>query len=124
SPMPVEDLDLVAGDPPVPITVWRTTRSDADGPGVVGRRLAARIVSAYSRPGDPVVDLTDERQIGWSHRCSDRREGRPQGCFRRPARTVRAPLLRRRKLIQRSLHGSIACNDLGRADRHRDKIII
>jgi hypothetical protein len=58
APLP-GDIDLIAGDPPVPITVWRTARTAADDPGVVGRRLAARIVSTYSRPGEPVVDLTD-----------------------------------------------------------------
>src|SRR6185437_14499318 len=55
--------DLVAGDPPVPLTVWRTARTPDDARlGVthgIGVRLAARLVSAYSRPGEAVVDLTD-----------------------------------------------------------------
>jgi hypothetical protein len=50
-------IDLVAGDPPVPITVWRTARTSTDAAGV-GARLAYRLVAAYSRPGDAVVDLT------------------------------------------------------------------
>jgi hypothetical protein len=76
SPTPVDDGDVVAGDPPVPITVWRTTRTDADGPGVVGRRLAARIVSAYSRPGEPVVDLTDGDTVAAACRAGGRRHHR------------------------------------------------
>jgi hypothetical protein len=51
-------IDLVAGDPPVPITVWRTARTAADS-STVGARLAYRLVSTYSRPGEAVVDLTD-----------------------------------------------------------------
>jgi hypothetical protein len=52
-------IDLIAGDPPVPITVWRTTRADADTGRSIGARLAARLIAAYSRPGEVVVDLTD-----------------------------------------------------------------
>ncbi|ROO63031.1 hypothetical protein EDC02_5041 [Micromonospora sp. Llam0] len=52
-------IDLVAGDPPVPITVWRTARSGDDPTTTVPARLAYRLVSAYSRPGEAVVDLTD-----------------------------------------------------------------
>lgn len=51
--------DLVAGDPPVPLTVWRTARTSADAGRSIGARLAARLVAAYSRPGEVVVDLTD-----------------------------------------------------------------
>ncbi|MGK5680169.1 hypothetical protein [Actinoplanes sp. URMC 104] len=51
--------DLVAGDPPVPITVWRTARTEADADRGIGARLAARLIAAYSRPGEIVVDLTD-----------------------------------------------------------------
>ncbi|MEH0825978.1 MULTISPECIES: hypothetical protein [unclassified Micromonospora] len=51
-------IDLVAGDPPVPVTVWRTVRTDADTGRAIGARLAYRLVAAYSRPGDAVVDLT------------------------------------------------------------------
>jgi SAM-dependent methyltransferase len=55
----LESTDLTGGTPPVPITVWRTARTTDDTPGVIGARLAARIVSAYSQPGETVVDLTD-----------------------------------------------------------------
>jgi hypothetical protein len=54
----LESTDLTGGTPPVPITVWRTARTTDDTPGVIGARLAARIVSAYSQPGETVVDLT------------------------------------------------------------------
>ena len=56
---PVPSIDLVAGDPPVPITVWRTARSDRDTSRSVPARLAYRMVAAYSRPGEAVIDLTD-----------------------------------------------------------------
>jgi SAM-dependent methyltransferase len=55
--------DLVAGDPPVPITVWRTARTSADTGRTVGARLAYRLVAAYSRPGDTVVDCTDDHAL-------------------------------------------------------------
>jgi hypothetical protein len=51
-------VDLVAGDPPVPITVWRTARS-GDDPTTIPARLAYRLAAAYSRPGETVVDLSD-----------------------------------------------------------------
>jgi len=52
-------VDLVAGEPPVPITVWRTARSGDDPTTTVPARLAYRLVAAYSRPGEAVIDLTD-----------------------------------------------------------------
>jgi hypothetical protein len=55
--------DLVAGDPPVPLTVWRTARTGADAGRGIGARLAARLVAAYSRPGEAVVDLTDAHAL-------------------------------------------------------------
>ncbi|MFE9959274.1 hypothetical protein [Micromonospora sp. NPDC005299] len=55
--------DVVAGDPPVPVTVWRTARTNADTGRSIGDRLAYRLVAAYSRPGDPVVDLTDDHAL-------------------------------------------------------------
>lgn len=51
--------DLVAGDPPVPLTVWRTAGTGADAGRSIGARLATRLIAAYSRPGEAVVDLTD-----------------------------------------------------------------
>ncbi|MFF4810024.1 hypothetical protein [Micromonospora chersina] len=55
--------DVVAGDPPVPVTVWRTARTDADTGRSIGARLAYRLVAAYSRPGDPVLDLTVDHAL-------------------------------------------------------------
>ena len=52
-------IDTVPGDMPVPITVWRTARTPADMRRPVSARLAYRLVSAYSRAGEVVVDLTD-----------------------------------------------------------------
>ena len=56
-------IDLVAGDPPVPVTVWRTARTDADTGRAIGARLAYRLVAAYSRPGDGVIDLTTDHAL-------------------------------------------------------------
>jgi len=56
---PTHLVDLVAGDPPVPITVWRTAHSGDDPTTTIPARLAYRLVAAYSRPGEAVVDLTD-----------------------------------------------------------------
>ena len=58
APITPAPIDLVAGDPPVPITVWRTAHTGTDHRRGVGARLAYRLVAAYSRPGDTVVDLT------------------------------------------------------------------
>ncbi|MFD0518990.1 hypothetical protein [Paractinoplanes durhamensis] len=60
--------DLVAGDPPTPITVWRTARTEADAGRCIGTRLAARLIAAYSRPGEIVVDLTDGHTL--AHACT------------------------------------------------------
>ncbi|RNH98112.1 hypothetical protein EEZ25_27855 [Micromonospora aurantiaca] len=56
-------IDLVAGDPPVPITVWRTARTDAETHTSLPTRLAYRLVAAYSRPGEAVVDLTTDHAL-------------------------------------------------------------
>src|SRR5262245_36022672 len=48
------DIDVVPGDPPVPITVWRPPAA-ATG---MSDRLAARLLAAYSRDGDTVYDAT------------------------------------------------------------------
>ncbi|MGS2618082.1 hypothetical protein ACVCAH_26685 [Micromonospora sp. LZ34] len=56
-------IDLVAGDPPVPVTVWRTARTEADTGRSIGARLAYRLVAAYSSPGDAVVDLTGDHAL-------------------------------------------------------------
>jgi hypothetical protein len=50
-------IDLVAGDRPVPTALWRTPAGDHPAP--ISRRLAYRLIAAYTEPGDTVVDLTD-----------------------------------------------------------------
>ncbi|XVV10883.1 hypothetical protein ACQP2X_39495 [Actinoplanes sp. CA-131856] len=65
--------DLIAGDPPVPITVWRTARTDADAGRSIGARLAARLIAAYSRPGEIVVDLTDGHALTQASAIGSRR---------------------------------------------------
>jgi SAM-dependent methyltransferase len=73
-PTTFDDLiDTVAGDPPVPITVWRTARTTTDNARVIGARLAYRLVSAYSRPGEAVVDLTDCHALTTACRTGGRR---------------------------------------------------
>ncbi|MEU8606449.1 hypothetical protein AB0C29_00350 [Actinoplanes sp. NPDC048791] len=57
------ETDLIVGDPPVPITVWRTARSSDDTGRSIGARLAARLVAAYSRPDEAVVDLTGDHAL-------------------------------------------------------------
>jgi hypothetical protein len=52
------DVDLVPGDPPVPITVWRTPAGDGTD---LSPRLAARLLAAYTRAGDMVFDATADR---------------------------------------------------------------
>lgn len=57
-----DGLDIVAGDPPVPISVWRVAGAGhAAEPGAAGGltpRLAALLVGLYTRVGDTLVDLT------------------------------------------------------------------
>ncbi|MFC3504122.1 hypothetical protein ACFOOK_24565 [Micromonospora krabiensis] len=55
--------DLVAGDPPVPLTVWRTARTPGDARRSIGTRLADRLIAAYSRPGEAVIDLTTDHAL-------------------------------------------------------------
>ncbi|MEV6491565.1 hypothetical protein AB0M20_23565 [Actinoplanes sp. NPDC051633] len=55
--------DLIAGDPPVPLTVWRTAHTPVDTGRSIGTRLATRLVAAYSRPGDIVVDVTADHAL-------------------------------------------------------------
>ena len=53
-----DEIDVVPGIPPVPITVWRTP-SDEPGPHL-GPRLAARLLAAYTRGGDTIYDTTGD----------------------------------------------------------------
>jgi len=69
-------VDLVAGDPPVPITVWRTARRPGDHGASMPARLARRLVAAYSRPGEAVVDLTDDHALTTACNAGTRRHHR------------------------------------------------
>ncbi|RNH99689.1 hypothetical protein EEZ25_22160 [Micromonospora aurantiaca] len=63
---PVADptlIDVVAGEPPVPVTVWRTAADPGDAGRSVGVRLAYRLVAAYTRPGEAIVDLTTDHAL-------------------------------------------------------------
>ena len=85
-------VDVVAGDPPVPITVWRTARTDTDPAGTLPARLAYRLVAAYSRPGDTVVDLTHDHALTAACATGGRRT--PPGLVhrhRRPDHRTRHP---------------------------------
>jgi len=78
-------IDLVAGDPPVPITVWRTPAGHEDQASIPGR-LAERLVAAYSRPGEIVVDVTDDAALASPCASGGRR-------YRRAAFTSRSALI-------------------------------
>jgi hypothetical protein len=76
APVPLANLDpvlfdLVPGTPPVPVTVWRSTRTSAGQP--VSAQLAAQLVAAFSRPGDTIVDLTGARSVADACAASGRR---------------------------------------------------
>jgi hypothetical protein len=69
-------VDLVAGDPPVPITVWRTARTGGDRGASIPARLARRLITAYSRPGEAVVDLTADHALATASLTGGRRHHR------------------------------------------------
>ncbi|WP_213451215.1 hypothetical protein [Rhizomonospora bruguierae] len=69
-------VDVVAGDPPVPITVWRTARTSGDHGASIPARLARRLVAAYSRPGEAVVDLTADHALTFASCTGGRRHHR------------------------------------------------
>jgi hypothetical protein len=58
-PTRADDIDVVPGTPPVPITVWRTPT----GGGPHGDRLAARLLAAYTRRGELVHDTTGQAVV-------------------------------------------------------------
>ncbi|WP_189115092.1 hypothetical protein [Pilimelia terevasa] len=53
----------MTGEPPVPISLWRTATTDTDVPDQIGARLAAAIVTSYANPGHTVVDRTASPSI-------------------------------------------------------------
>jgi hypothetical protein len=58
------DIDVVPGDPPVPIAVWRV--ADIDAPyghtnaDALSPRMAALLVGSYTRPGETIVSVGDD----------------------------------------------------------------
>jgi hypothetical protein len=82
-------IDLVAGDPPVPITVWRTARTDTDAGRRISARLAYRLVATYSRPGDAVVDLTGDHTL--TAACGAGRRRHHPAWFTGPASLIIGP---------------------------------
>jgi hypothetical protein len=62
TPNPADDgVDVVPGDPPVPLTVWRTPAGGDPTP--IPDRLAYRLLAAYTTPGDTIIDLTGAAAI-------------------------------------------------------------
>src|SRR5439155_7218694 len=58
------DIDVVPGDPPVPIAVWRVAGVDA-GYGhadadALSPRMAALLVGSYTRPGQTILSVGDD----------------------------------------------------------------
>ena len=53
-----DEIDVVPGTPPVPITVWRTPSYEPSPH--LGPRLAARLLAAYTRGGDTIYDTTGD----------------------------------------------------------------
>ncbi len=55
------DIDVVPGDPPVPIAIWRVAAIDApydhDLADGLTPRMAALLVGCYTRPGDIIVSV-------------------------------------------------------------------
>lgn len=56
------DLNVVSGDPPVPIAVWRVADAIVGHPAAdrLTPRMAALLVGSYTRPGDTVVSVGDD----------------------------------------------------------------
>lgn len=52
------DPDLVPGEPPVPITVWRTPTHPDDSFALLPDSLVRQLADAFTRPGDRLLDLT------------------------------------------------------------------
>jgi len=60
-------IDVIPGDPPVPISVWRVAGTGRTGPHDViaglDAQAAALLVGLYTQPGDTLVDLTADPAI-------------------------------------------------------------
>jgi hypothetical protein len=62
---------VVAGELPVPLTVWRTPSGAAQAS--ISPRLADRLIAAYSQPGEAVVDLTEDHALATAATMGGRR---------------------------------------------------
>jgi hypothetical protein len=60
-------IDVIPGDPPVPISVWRVAGTGGAGPhGLIAGldpQAAALLVGLYTQPGDTLVDLTADPAV-------------------------------------------------------------
>src|SRR5262245_46252126 len=68
-------VDVVAGAPPVPISVWRVA-ADAGWSADLSRftpRLASLLIGLYTRVGDTVVDLIDDPAVAGAAGAGGRR---------------------------------------------------
>jgi hypothetical protein len=102
-------IDLVAGDPPVPITVWRTARTTTDAGRGISARLAYRLVAAYSRPGETVVDLTDGHAL--TAACTAGRRRHHPAWFTDPTGLIIGPATPTHDTVARPADGELP--DLG-----------
>jgi len=58
---PVGGIDVVPGDPPVPLSVWY--RTDRDPRGGARRNQARQIIDSYSNPGQVVLDFDADAHL-------------------------------------------------------------
>ena len=60
-------IDVIPGDPPVPISVWRVAGTGRAGPpdriAGLDPQAAALLVGLYTQPGDTVVDLSADPAV-------------------------------------------------------------
>jgi hypothetical protein len=60
-------IDVIPGDPPVPISVWRVAGTGRTGPhdllAGLDPQAAALLVGLYTQPGDTLVDLTADPAV-------------------------------------------------------------
>lgn len=74
-------IDVVPGDPPVPVNIWRLPEGE-DLP--VGARLATRLLAEYTRPDEPVYDMINSPALREAARATGR-SYRPANRFQAPA---------------------------------------
>lgn len=72
-----DPIEVIAGDPPVPLTVCRTPARVGQASSV-SPRLADRLVTAYRQPGEAVVDLTEDHARTGTATVGTRSASRPR----------------------------------------------